>query len=59
MLCVWCDQRGVVYYELLKSGEMINAKRYQQQLTDLNRFLLEKSQKEAELKEATQSNFSS
>ena len=27
MLCVWWDQRGVVYYELLKLGEMVNTKR--------------------------------
>ena len=30
-------------YELLKPGETVNTKRYQQQLTDLNRSLLEKS----------------
>ena len=35
-LCVWCDHRDVVYYELLKPGETVNTKRYQQQLTDLN-----------------------
>ena len=37
MLCVWWDQKGVVYYELLKPGEMVNTKRYQQQLIDLIR----------------------
>ena len=42
MLCVWWDQKGVVYYELLKPGETVNAGRYQQQLIDLNRSLLEK-----------------
>ena len=42
MLCVWWHQRGVVCYEVLKPGEMVNVKRYQQQLTDLNRSLLEK-----------------
>jgi len=31
MLCVWWDQKGVVYYELLKPGETVNTKRYQQQ----------------------------
>jgi len=42
MLCVWWNQKGVVYYELLKPGEMVNTKRYQQQLIDLNRSLLKK-----------------
>ena len=42
MLCVWWDLKGVVYYELLKPGETVNAGRYQQQLIDLNRSLLEK-----------------
>jgi len=32
----------LVYYELLKPGETVNTKRYQQQLIDLNRSLLEK-----------------
>ena len=27
-LCVWWDQRGVVYYELLKPGETVKAHRY-------------------------------
>ena len=38
MLCVWWDQKDMVYYELLKPGKMetVNAKHYQQQLTDLN-----------------------
>jgi len=43
MLCVWWDQKGVVYYELLKPGETVNTKRYQQQLIDLNRSLLKKT----------------
>ena len=29
MLCVWWNQKGVVYYELLKPGETVNIKRYQ------------------------------
>jgi len=53
MLCVW-DQKGVVYYELLKPGETVNTKRYQQQLIDLNRSLLKKRIP----KEATQGHFS-
>ena len=28
MLCIWCDQKGVLYYELLKPGETINGERY-------------------------------
>ncbi len=24
MLCIWWDQKGVLYYELLKPGETIN-----------------------------------
>jgi len=42
MLCVWWDQKGVVYYELLKSSETVYTKRYQQQLIDLNYSLLKK-----------------
>ena len=33
---------GEVYYKLLKPGETVNTKRYQQQLTDLNHSSLEK-----------------
>lgn len=42
MLCVWWDQKGVVYYELLKPGETVNADRYRQQIINLNRALLQK-----------------
>ena len=28
MLCIWWDQKGVLYYELLKPGETINGERY-------------------------------
>lgn len=42
MLCVWWDQEGVVFYELLKPSETVNTVRYQQQMVDLNRALLEK-----------------
>ena len=31
MLCIWWDQLGVVYYELLQPNETITAERYQQQ----------------------------
>ena len=39
---VWWDQKGVIYYELLKPGETVNTNRYQQQMIDLNRKLQEK-----------------
>lgn len=42
MLCVWWDQEGVVYRELLKPGETVNAERYRQQLINLSHALLEK-----------------
>ena len=57
ILCVCWDQRGVVYYESLKAGEIVNTKRYQQQLTDLNHSLFEKRVRLP--KEATPSHFSS
>ena len=57
MLFVWWDQNHVVYYELLKPEETVNTKRYQQQLTHLNRLLLEKKPRIP--KEETQSHFSS
>jgi len=41
MLCVWWDQKSVIYYELLKPGEIVN--RYYQQLIKLHRALREKS----------------
>ena len=40
--CVWQDQKGFIYYELLKPGETVNTNRYQQQMIDLNRALQEK-----------------
>lgn len=42
MLCVWWDQCGVVYYELLKPGETVNTDRYRQQMINLNHALIEK-----------------
>ena len=39
---VWWDQKGVIYYELLKPGETINTERYRQQMIDLNQALREK-----------------
>jgi len=42
MLYVWWDQSGIVHYELLKPGETVSAQRYCQQITNLNRALVEK-----------------
>ena len=42
ILCVWWDQEGVIYYELLKSSEIVDAHRYHQQLIKLHRVLREK-----------------
>ena len=36
------DQKGVIYYELLKPGEIVNTERYRQQMIDLNQALREK-----------------
>ena len=44
MLCVWWDQKGVIYYELLKSGKTVNTERYRQQMINLNQTLREKRQ---------------
>ena len=37
LLCVWWDQRGILYYELLQPGETVTADRYQGQLEQLRR----------------------
>lgn len=42
MLCVWLDQLGVIYYELLKPSETITGERYRTQLVRLGRALKEK-----------------
>jgi len=42
MLCIWWDQKGVIYYELLKPSETITGDRYRLQLMRLNRTLKEK-----------------
>ena len=39
MLCVWWDQRGIIYYELLKPGETVTTVRYQQQMMTLGQEL--------------------
>lgn len=39
LLCIWWDQLGVVYYELLKPNETITGDRYRKQLMQLSRAL--------------------
>ena len=39
ILCIWWDQLGVVYYELLHPNKTITAENYQQQLMQLIRAL--------------------
>ncbi|GFX76133.1 mariner Mos1 transposase [Trichonephila clavipes] len=41
-LCIFLDQEGPIYYELLKPGETVNTDRYKQQLLNLNDAVLEK-----------------
>jgi len=38
----WDQEDGIIYYELLKPGEIVNAHRYHQQLIKLHRALREK-----------------
>lgn len=40
MLCVFWDQAGIIWWELLQPGETVTGERYKQQLTNLNRNLL-------------------
>ena len=42
MLCIWWDQKGVLYYELLRPGETIKGERYRTQLIRLKRVIAEK-----------------
>jgi len=42
MLCIWWDQKDLVYYELLKPGDSIMGDRYRLQLIRLSRVLQEK-----------------
>ena len=42
MLCIWWDQLGVVYYELLKPSETITGDRYRTRLMCFSRALKEK-----------------
>ena len=42
MLCIWWDQKGVLYYEPLKPDETINGEGYRTQLIRLQRAVAEK-----------------
>lgn len=42
MLCIWWDQKGVVYYELLNPNETVTGDRYRRQLDKLAHALNEK-----------------
>jgi len=42
MLCIWWDQKSVIYYELLKPVETVNTECYRQQMINLNQALCEK-----------------
>jgi len=42
ILCIWWDQPGVVYYELLKPSETITGDLYRKQLMRLSRALKDK-----------------
>ena len=42
MLCIWWDQRSIIYYELFKPSETITGDRYRLQLICLNQALKEK-----------------
>lgn len=41
MLCVWRDQKDVIYYELVRWGKTINTERNRQKIVNLNQALLE------------------
>ena len=42
MRCIWWNRKGVLYYELLKSGQTITGELYWQQLIRLKQAIAEK-----------------
>lgn len=36
LLCIWWDQHGILYYELLQPGETVTAERYKRQIIELS-----------------------
>ena len=53
MMCVWWDQREIVYYELLQPGETVNRQRYRQQMIDLNLIIFYLDRKTTEMGQET------
>lgn len=51
LLCIFWDQKGVLYQELLKPSEIVTSARYKQQLINLNRALKAKRPEWADRKE--------
>ena len=39
LLCIWCDQKRAMYYELIKPDETVTGDRYRQQLIKLTQAL--------------------
>ena len=52
MLCIRWDQKGVLYYELLRPGETIDGERYRTQLIRLKRAMAKKQPEYATRHEA-------
>lgn len=42
LLCIWWDMKGVLYYELLETGQTVTAERYSRQLNKLSEELDQK-----------------
>ena len=57
ILCIWWDQKGVLYYELIKPGETINEERYRTQLIRLKRAIAKKRPEHATRQEAKVKNY--
>ena len=42
LLCIWWDMKGILYYELLETGQTVTAERYSRELNKLSKILDEK-----------------
>ena len=47
MLCVWCNMKGIIYYELLEPKQTVTANLYSQQLIRLSEALEKNGRLEA------------